>query len=60
MKKQAVEFQVQEGVAEVPWPFSYEVVAGRFSKQDEQVLEGEELLEELDPQVAPVAPVVLL
>lgn len=47
-------------MGEAPWPFSCEVVAGRFSKRVEQAREGEALLEELDPQVAPVAPVALV
>jgi hypothetical protein len=46
---------------EAPWPFSCEVVVGRFSKLDEQAREeGEELQEELDPDVVqgPGGPVV--
>lgn len=54
MKRRGVEFQAQREPGEVPWPFSCEFVVGRSSKLDEQAREGEEeeLLGELDPQVA--------
>jgi hypothetical protein len=46
-------FQAQEEAGEVPWPFSCEVVVGRFSKRDEHALEeGEELQVAVDPQAA--------
>lgn len=49
-------FQAQEEAGEVPWPFSCEVVVGRFSKRDEHALEeGEELQVAVDPQAAQAA-----